>query len=51
MKGGYMQELVGRLRHEAALIAKLYEGARLQQQQEEKWRVAVRGSGSRHLLG
>lgn len=51
MKGGYLQELVGRLRHEAALIAKLYESARLQQQQEEKWRVAVRGSGSRHLLG
>jgi len=51
MKGGYLQALVGKLRHEAELIAKLHEGARLQQQQEEKWRLAVRGSGSRHLLG
>nr|MBF0683085.1 IclR family transcriptional regulator [Pseudomonas sp.] len=48
MKGPYLNELVHKLKHEAALITMLYESGRLQQQQQEKWRIAVRGStGSR----
>lgn len=49
MKGAYLHGLVDKLRHEADLITRLYESGRLQEQQEEKWRLAVRGSGSRHL--
>jgi DNA-binding IclR family transcriptional regulator len=44
MTGAYLAGLAQKLMREAALIATLYEGGRLQQQQQEKWRLAVRGS-------
>lgn len=44
MSGPYLASLVQKLTREAALITKLYESGRLQQQQHEKWRLAVRGS-------
>lgn len=36
--------LAGALKREAALIGHLYESGRLQEQQQERWRLAVRGS-------
>jgi DNA-binding IclR family transcriptional regulator len=44
MHGSYLTELAQKLMREAALITKLYESGRLQLQQQEKWRLAVRGS-------
>lgn len=44
MKGAYLADLTQKLKHEATLISKLYESGRMQQQQQEKWRLAVRGS-------
>ncbi len=36
------------LKREAALISQLYEGGKLQEQQQERWRLAVRGSAAQH---
>jgi DNA-binding IclR family transcriptional regulator len=44
MKGAALTELAQKLIREAALISKLYDSGRLQQQQQVKWRQAVRGS-------
>jgi DNA-binding IclR family transcriptional regulator len=44
MNGSYLTGLAQKLMREAALITKLYESGRLQQQQQEKWRLAVRSS-------
>jgi DNA-binding IclR family transcriptional regulator len=50
MNGHYLTVLAQKLIHEAALITKLYESGRLQQQQQEKWRLAVRGSMGRRMV-
>jgi DNA-binding IclR family transcriptional regulator len=50
MKGVYLNELVQKLKREATLITKLYESGRLQQQQQEKWRLAVRGSAGGRIV-
>ena len=50
MRGAYLNELVKKLTHEATLISKLYESGRLQQQQQEKWRLAVRGSAGSQIV-
>jgi DNA-binding IclR family transcriptional regulator len=44
MHGAYLTDLAKKLVREATLINKLFDSGRLQQQQKEKWRVAVRGS-------
>lgn len=41
--------LAEKLKREAALITKLYEGVCLQQQQQQRWRMAVRGSATTHI--
>jgi DNA-binding IclR family transcriptional regulator len=43
MNGAFLTALAQKLKREAALIGQLYEGPRLQQQ-DEHWRAAVRGS-------
>ncbi len=42
MNASTMALLATQLKHEAALVTQLYEGDRLQQQQQERWRLAVR---------
>ncbi len=49
MNAAKLSSLGGKLQREAALITKLYEGARLQQQQQERWRLAVRGSATQRV--
>lgn len=44
MNASTMAVLATQLKREAALITQLYEGTRLQQQQQERWRLAVRGA-------
>lgn len=44
MNGGFLAALAQKLKREASLIGQLYESGRLQRQQEENWRVAVRNS-------
>lgn len=44
MNGAFLGAVAQKLKREAALIGQLYESGRLQQQQEENWRVAVRSS-------
>jgi DNA-binding IclR family transcriptional regulator len=44
MNGAFLTSIAQKLKREAALIGHLYESGRLQQQQEENWRVAVRNS-------
>jgi DNA-binding IclR family transcriptional regulator len=44
MNGTFLSSVVRKLKREADLIGQLYEGGRLQRQQEENWRAAVRGS-------
>jgi DNA-binding IclR family transcriptional regulator len=47
MNGAFLTQTAQKLKREAALIGQLYESGRLQQQQEENWRVAVRNSSPR----
>jgi DNA-binding IclR family transcriptional regulator len=44
MNGAFLTSVANKLKREAMLIGQLYESGRLQRQQEENWRVAVRGS-------
>jgi DNA-binding IclR family transcriptional regulator len=44
LAGTFLASVVQKLKREAVLIGQLYESGRLQQQQEENWRIAVRGS-------
>lgn len=44
MNGAFLASVAQKLKREAELIGQLYESGRLQQQQEENWRVAVRNS-------
>lgn len=46
MNGAYLTDLAQKLIREATLITKHYASGRLKQQQQEKWRLAVRGSSS-----
>jgi DNA-binding IclR family transcriptional regulator len=46
MNGTYLIALAQKLIREATLITKLYESGRLQHQEQEKWRFAVRGSAA-----
>ena len=46
MSSAYMSSLASKLKREATLITKLYEGVRLQQQQQARWQLAVRGSAT-----
>ena len=41
MNGAFLASVAQKLKREATLIGQLYESGRLQQQQEENWRVAV----------
>ena len=41
MNSAYVVHITQKLKHEAAMISKIYESERLQQQQNEKWRTAV----------
>jgi hypothetical protein len=49
MTAAKLASLAEKLKREAALITKLYEGVCLQQQQQQRWRLAVRGSATRHI--
>jgi DNA-binding IclR family transcriptional regulator len=49
MNGSFLTVLAQKLVREATLITKLYESGRLQQQQQEKWRLAVRGSAGARM--
>lgn len=49
MTAATVASLAEKLKREAALITKLYEGVCLQQQQQQRWRQAVRGSATGHI--
>jgi DNA-binding IclR family transcriptional regulator len=49
MTAAKLASLAEKLKREAALITKLYEGVCLQQQQQQRWRLAVRGSATTHI--
>lgn len=51
MNGSFLTGLSQKLVREATLISKLYEGGRLQQQQQENWRLAVRNASGTYLAG
>jgi DNA-binding IclR family transcriptional regulator len=44
MNGSFLASVAQKLKREATLMGQLYESGRLQQQEEENWRVAVRNS-------
>jgi DNA-binding IclR family transcriptional regulator len=49
LSGAYLTGLAQKLMHEAGLVTKMVESSRLQQQQQEKWRVAVRASQGKRI--
>jgi DNA-binding IclR family transcriptional regulator len=51
MNGSFLTGLSQKLVREATLISKLYESGRLQQQQQENWRLAVRNPSGAYLTG
>jgi DNA-binding IclR family transcriptional regulator len=46
----YSADLAKALQRESSLITSLYEARQLQQQQQEKWRLAVRGQAHNRML-